>query len=255
MTNADDVELFSQPDGTHLGECPICFLPMPLDVRKYTFKACCSKKICDGCVVANVKSNGSSKCPFCREPADGEEWEKRMMKRIKANDPAALCQMGVDHRNEGDHGKAFEYWEKAAELGDPEAHNMMSIAYHEGEGVVKDEEKAVYHLEKAAIGGHYLARHNLGSTEAANGRMDRAVKHFIIAANLGHEDSMKELWKYYSAGRITKQDLDATLRSHQSAIDATKSLQREEAEATYQQMAASRRYKLRHKLRHKYLKR
>ena len=52
---------------------------------------------------------------------------------------------------------------------------------------------------------------------------------------------MKEFWKHYYAGHIIKETLDATLRSHQSAIDATKSLQREEAEVIYQQMAASRR--------------
>ena len=42
---------------------------------------------------------------------------------------------------------------------------------------------------------------------------------------------MKALWWHYSAGYITKEDLDATLRSHQAAIDATKSEQREEADA------------------------
>jgi DNA-binding GntR family transcriptional regulator len=41
---------------------------------------------------------------------------------------------------------------------------------------------------------------------------------------------MKELWKHYSAGNITKENLDATLRTHQAALDATKSEQREAAE-------------------------
>jgi TPR repeat protein len=102
--------------------------------------------------------------------------------------------------------------------------------YYEGKGVEEDEEKAVYHLEKAAIGGNPRARYNLGIIEGNNGNMDRAVKHLIIAAKLGHEASMKALWKHYSAGNITKEDLDATLRSHQAAIDATKSEQRKEAE-------------------------
>ncbi len=59
--------------------------------------------------------------------------------------------------------------------------------------------------------------------------MERAVKHLIIAANLGYDQSMKALWKHYSAGNITKQDLDATLRTHQAAINATKSAQRDAA--------------------------
>jgi TPR repeat protein len=88
----------------------------------------------------------------------------------------------------------------------------------------------VYHYEKAAIGGHPWARHNLACIEEDNGNMERAVKHFIIAANPGDEDSMKLLWQHYSAGNITKEDLEATLRTHQAALDAMKSAQRDAAE-------------------------
>jgi TPR repeat protein len=102
--------------------------------------------------------------------------------------------------------------------------------YRDGEGVEKDEEKKVYHYEKAAIGGHPYARHNLGCAEHKYGNFDRSVKHYIIAANLGFELSMKELWKHYSAGNITKEDLESTLRAHKAAIDAMKSRQREAAE-------------------------
>src|SRR5210317_2575984 len=44
-------DLFTQPDGSHLGECPICFLPMPLDPQKKLFRSCCSNFICMGCIV------------------------------------------------------------------------------------------------------------------------------------------------------------------------------------------------------------
>jgi hypothetical protein len=37
-----DKRLFTQPDGAHLGECPICFLPIPLGKGKSTFMSCCS---------------------------------------------------------------------------------------------------------------------------------------------------------------------------------------------------------------------
>ena len=91
----------------------------------------------------------------------------------------------------------------------------------------KDKEKAVYHYEKAAMGGHPTARYNLGCHEGNIGNIERAVKHFTIASNLGHDKSMKALWKQYSAGNITKEDLEATLRSHQAAIDEMKSPERE----------------------------
>ena len=89
--------------------------------------------------------------------------------------------------------------------------------------------KKVYHLEEAAIGGHVLARNNLGCHEEDNGRMERAVKHWIIAANMGHEDSMKTLWKYHAKGLVKKEDLTATLRAHHAAVNAAKSPQREQA--------------------------
>ncbi len=151
------------------------------------------------------------------------------MKRAKANDPAALRQMGYNCYDEGDYDSAVEYYSKAAELGDADAHYRLGNMYGEGEGVEKDEEKTVYHYEKAAIGGHPNARHNLAFIEQKNGHAQRAAKHLIIAANLGSEGAMKALWSCYSLGYITKEDLEATLRTHQAAIDAMKSPQRDAA--------------------------
>ena len=233
-----DKELFTQPKETHLGECPLCFLPMPQDRRKSMFMTCCSEIICLGCLYANTLSNKhdeekAMRCPFCREPAaDDDEYDKRNMKRIKANDPAAMRHMGEKCYKEGDYYDAFEYLTKAAELENIDAHAQLGMMYRKRRGVEKDEEKAAYHWEVAAIGGHPFARHNLATNEEENGNMERAVKHFIIAANLGYENSMKSLWGHYSRGNITKEDLDATLRSHHAAINAMKSAQRDTAEAT-----------------------
>jgi hypothetical protein len=41
---------------------------------------------------------------------------------------------------------------------------------------------------------------------------------------------MKALWGYCSAGNITKEELEATLRTHKTAIDEMKSKERDEAE-------------------------
>ncbi len=194
--------------------------------------SCCSKMVCNGCDYANFKNNSDYNCPFCREPmsSSDEEYKKRMMKRIKANDSAAMIEMGVKLYHEGDYDGALEYYTKAAELGDADAYCQLGFMYYEGDGVEEDEVKAVYHLEKASIGGHPHARHNLGCIEWGNGNMKRSVKHLIIAANLGCDESMKALWRHYSEGNITKEDLEATLRTHQAAINATKSPEREKVE-------------------------
>ena len=238
-----DKELFQQPEETHLGECPLCFLPLSLDIRKNTFYSCCCKEACKGCDYADYKSSGNTNCPFCREPAvNGEEENvKRVMERVKVNDPNALNHMGKGRYNEGNYDTAFEYFTKAAELGDAASHFDLGDMYYIGRGVEEDEEKGVFHWEKAAIGGHPVARHNLGAYEGMNGNTERAVKHLIIAANIGYEESMKWLWTFYSDGNITKEELESTLRTHKAAIDATKSSQRDAGEAYYRWISAPRR--------------
>jgi TPR repeat protein len=154
------------------------------------------------------------------------------MKRIEKNDADAMTQMGTLRYREGDYSSAFEYLTKSAELGDVRARDKLAQLYHRGEGVEKDEKKALYHWEEAAIGGNPFARHNVAAIEMENGRPERAAKHIIIAANLGYDRSMKALWECYAEGYISKDDLTVTLRTHQAAINATKSPQREAAEET-----------------------
>jgi TPR repeat protein len=96
----------------------------------------------------------------------------------------------------------------------------------------------VYYYEKAAIRGHPTARFSLGTHEGKNGRGDRAVKHMVIAAKLGCEESMRMLWVAFKDDVspdefITKENLEATLRAHQAAVDAMKSPKREEAAVFY----------------------
>jgi tetratricopeptide (TPR) repeat protein len=232
-----DRQLFTQPEGTHRGECPICFLPMPLQKEKSIFASCCGQMICCGCCYAHIVSSihdivKASRCVFCRTSVlDKEEYKKRVMERIEANDPPSLSNKGTKCYLEGDHDKALKCWTKAAELGDAEAHFKLGKMYMEGEDVDKDEKRGAYHWEKAAIGGHPYARHNLACYEAKNnGNMAKAARHFIIAANLGYDKSMKSLLLSYKNGYITKEEYGATLRTHQAAVGATKSAQRDAAE-------------------------
>lgn len=76
---------------------------------------------------------------------------------------------------EGDYSGAFEYFSKAAELGDVGAHGNLSLMYQNGDGVEKGKKKEVYHMEEAAISGYSDARHNLGCVEWENHRFDRAA--------------------------------------------------------------------------------
>ena len=93
--------------------------------------------------------------------------------------------MGLKRYKEGDYKGPFEYWTKAAALGDAEAHFELSTWYRNGEGAEKDEKKQLHHTEQATIAGHPYARHNLALSEDEDGRLDKAVKHWIIDAKLG----------------------------------------------------------------------
>jgi tetratricopeptide (TPR) repeat protein len=231
-----DRDLFTMPNESHLGECPICCLPQSLDDTKSSTMPCCSRLICDGCNLANARREMAEglkqRCAFCREPMAKleEECIKNCMKRVKKNDPAAMTMMGQRKEDEGDYETALKYLAKAAELGDAEAHYSLSVLYRKGEGVEKSKEKAVYHWEEAAIAGHPNARYNLGIEEWNNGRFERARKHFIIAANLGLHDSLKCLKELYANGHASKEEYLGALRGYQAALDATKSEEREKAE-------------------------
>eukprot|EP00985_Skeletonema_marinoi_P002911 scaffold1192_cov80-Skeletonema_marinoi.AAC.1 len=165
-----------------------------------------------------------------------------MMKRVEANDPVALCQEGGVQEEKGNYQSAFGWFSKAAELGDVEAHFELSHLYRDGHGVEKDGGKEMYHLEEAAIGGLPRARYKLGIGEWNNGKAERAVKHWIISATQGDDDSINELMTVFREedGMISKDDLAAALRAHQAAVDSTKSPQREAAEEWQRRMKSAR---------------
>src|SRR6056300_569221 len=96
-----DDKLFTQPDGSCYGECPICCLPLSIDKTKSAMNYCCCKLICQGCNHANKKREAEQglehKCPYCREPIQGLQGKlvQNELKRAKANDPTAICQVGT----------------------------------------------------------------------------------------------------------------------------------------------------------------
>ena len=238
-----DEILFKQPESSHLGDCPICMIPLPIHIEKSAeIASCCSKINCVGCSYAHqkreIEMRLDQKCPFCRMalPETDEECDKRRMKRVEMNDPDALCHEGAVQYYKGEYSSAFEYFTKAAKLGDAEAHYKLAYLYHDGDGVENDMEKVIYNLEEAAIAGHPLARYNLGWHEYIDDNIERAVKHFFIGATHGEDNSIKFLMEMFKEGLVVKDVLAAALRAHKVAVDATKSSQREEAEVYYRVM-------------------
>jgi len=229
--------LFKQPESTHIGDCPICLLPLSNNHDKNTTMVCCVQVVCRGCALANdqreIRESLERKCPFCRHPIPKSQADidKSIKKRAEMNCPAALRMIGTECYTKGDFGDAFKYYTKAAGLKDAQAHYELSNMYYAGIGVEKNKKMENHHLEEAAIAGQWEARYNLGINEGDKGNIERAVKHYIIAASHGDDDAVDALRKGYRVGQISKEDFAAALRAHQAAIDATKSPQREAADS------------------------
>ncbi len=143
-----DALLFKQPESSNLGDCPICFLPLPVDVKKSLLNSCCSKLICKGCEYASrlletEEEHERHKCPYCRKvyPNTQKEMDSNTMKRAEVNDPVALRNMGLRCYNDEDYGGAFEYFIKAIELGDVESNCQLSTMYDKGQGVERNKKK------------------------------------------------------------------------------------------------------------------
>lgn len=163
----------------------------------------------------------SKKCPYCRHPAPTSQMEARMMFRKMEgtagirNNPFAVARIGLNRFEEGDYRGAFKHWTKAAGMGDVQSHHYLSIVYHLELGVEQDKEREVYHLEQAAIAGHAPARFNLGCHELKEGNVERAVKHFTIAAKQGNDESLSNLSTLSQHG-IDVGDFDAIVRAYSS---------------------------------------
>ena len=139
-----DEKLFEEPPS--LGDCPICFLCLPSLSTGRKYMACCGKTICSGCCHAPVYENQGNvvarkTCPFCRilKPTSEEEAVDRNKKRMEANDPIAIFNIGVYYRDgtcgfPQDMDKALEHWLRAGELGYAAAYHNVGYAHSIGRG-------------------------------------------------------------------------------------------------------------------------
>ena len=183
------------------------------------------------------KHGEASLCPFCREVAtigDDEEPVRRLRKRMETNDPDAFMELGrTYHRGlyglPQDSKKAFELWSKAAELGYILGYGQLGSVYCFGLGVEKDIKKAIHYYQLAAVGGDMVTRRTLGALELNEGRVHRAMKHYMIAARAGCNDSLEHVKEGYKDGHVAKDDFANTLRAHKTSVDGRKSDRRDQA--------------------------
>ena len=162
-------------------------LPLPLDADQQSFKSCCGKVLCAGCIHA-MAMEGIKKgkewekhlCAFCRtlRPNSDEETIERVDKRMKNGNTVAFYELACCYADgayglQQDRVKANELWLKAGELGYAEAYTRLGYSFSNGMGVEADKKKAKHYYEIAAMNGDVRARHNLGVLELMAGNHQR----------------------------------------------------------------------------------
>ena len=237
-----DEMLFNDPPPRE--ECPICMLPLPIAMHEQSFKSCCGKTICDGCIYAmtieDIKKGKKKEeidiCAFCRtlRPSSDDEGMKRLQNLMESGNADAYYQFG-GYYAEGMNGmpqdwaKANELLLKAGELGCADAYCRLGYSYDTGLGVEIDKKKAKHYYELAAINGDVIARHNLGCSEYNVGNYHRAYKHYIIAAKAGYRKSLEYVKEGFTKGLVTKDEYASVLRAYHERQTEMKSVARDAA--------------------------
>ena len=170
-------------------------------------------------------------CEFCRAPigidVSENEVKRNFIKGMKArtnkNDPEAIWQLAIAHRD-GLYGvpvneqKALELTKRAADLGNADAQFALGLSYERGElGLKVDKERARDLWVSAAKGGDVRARCFLGQSEFSNGNIIDGARHFHIAAASGYDLAVELLITLFRDGYISHIDLAKSLRARDKA--------------------------------------
>ncbi|KAL7525712.1 hypothetical protein ACHAXR_002042 [Thalassiosira sp. AJA248-18] len=232
-----DEALFGEGHTYYEEDCPICMLQLPLDPMDYTNKACCSKKICDGCILSAKKTGMGELCPFCKQTTAKTDAQivASAHARVAAKDYVAMDVLGESYLH-GRYGlprdvpRAIEMLNESAKHGVAKSHNSLGVVYGQGVGgVARDLKKAIYHYELAARKGHPKARHNLGVLAERSRQYDRALRHYMIAANMGKDSSLKAIKNLFENGYAKKSDYGSALKGYQDAVEELSSPERKDA--------------------------
>jgi len=186
-----------------------------------------------------MTEEGGDLCAFCRTPraSSGEEIIKRFKELMDKSNGDSFNALGSLYRRgycglAQDYRKANELYLKAGELGCANAYYNLGINYENGDGVEIDTNKTQHYWELAAMKGDVLARYNLGHMEHRAGNHQRAMKHFILAANAGFKLSLDIVMAWYKQGFVTKEEYASTLRLYHERQKEMKSDERDKAVAS-----------------------
>ena len=124
--------------------------------------------------------------------------------------------------------KAMKLWLRAGELGHAMAYDNIGYAYDMGKAW-KGMRRKLNITMSLQLWGECNSKVQSWLLEERAGNMSRAVKHWMISAGAGHDESLKAIRECFLDGHATKDDFEKALRAHKEAKDEMKSDQREAA--------------------------
>ena len=139
--------------------------------------------------------------------------------------PAMLATFedGWDLMYQGDFDKAYKIFFELSESGDPYGTFGLGVMYQFGNGVEKDEKKAMEYYVEAANEDVVEAMHNIGYLYQHGKGVDvdlkEAIKWYGKAANLGYGVSQNDLAYLYEHGIGTPIDLDKAFDLYKKAAE------------------------------------
>lgn len=124
---------------------------------------------------------------------------------------------------EQDYAKAFEWYEKAAQLGYDEAQINLGHLYEEGKGVTKDVSKAIEHYRLAADQGSERAQAILGDKYQQGLGVprdyDEARRWFEKALEQGYPQAYSNIGFMYEMGQGVERDRNEAIKNYEKAAE------------------------------------
>ena len=126
-------------------------------------------------------------------------------------------------QDDGNYKKAFELYQKAADMGSMDAVAGLGWCYYNGNGVEKDLEKALEYNSEAADAGVARAQNNLGlmydDGEGVNKNKVKAAELYRLAANKGDANAQCNLGFMYEDGVGVPQDFAQAVEWYRKAAE------------------------------------
>ncbi|RIB05600.1 hypothetical protein C2G38_2047481, partial [Gigaspora rosea] len=154
--------------------------------------------------------------------------------RFRQLDPEQLRTLGYNYQHgigvEKDEKKAFEYYIKAAELGNSDAMNDLFLCYYYGIGVERNYQKSFEYCKRSADLGNAHGMCSVGNCYMYGYGVDqdynKAFEYYKKSANMSVDAAMYNAARCYRNGTGTKRDIQSAnyrFRKYKSLLITNKS--------------------------------